>query len=218
MSIPLLLFPFGGNAREAYITISDINSKSKTWEILGFIDDEKSKIETQFIDTSVIGGKNKLNDFPDSMVLAVPGNPKTYLKRKQIINDLKISDNKFATIIHPSVSIASNATIGYNTLIMPNVVISSDVKIGNHCIIMANTVVSHDSKISDYCCIGSNISISGNVTIGENCFVGSRSSIIDNVKIGDQSMIGIGSNVINNVDERIVAAGNPAKKIRDIKD
>jgi sugar O-acyltransferase (sialic acid O-acetyltransferase NeuD family) len=213
----LILFPFGGNARESLISILAVNNVNREWDILGFIDDDRSLLGKDCCGVKVIGGREILSDFPGSYVLAVPGNPKNYLQRKDIIESLNLRNSRFATIIHPSAIIATDSKIGFNTIIMPNVVISCRVTIGNHCIVLPNTVISHDSLVSDYCCIGSNVAISGCVVVGSNCYVGSGTNIRENVHIGKGTLIGLGSNIISNIDENVVVVGNPAKFLRYTK-
>ena len=158
MSKKLLLFPFGGNAREALMSVFAVNEKNKEWVVLGFIDDDQSRHGNECCGIKVLGGREILKEIPDAFVLAVPGSPTSYPRRKEIIASLHVDNAHYATIIHPSVVIAPDAIIGYNTIIMPNVVISCGVKIGSHCIFLPNSVISHDSIVDDYCCFGSNIS------------------------------------------------------------
>lgn len=216
MSKKLLLFPFGGNAREALMTVLAINERKKEWDIVGFIDDDKSRHGKECCGVKVLGGRETLNEFPDAFVLAVPGSPTSYPIRNEIIGSLNLDESRFAKIIHPSVAIAPDATIGHNTLMMPNVVISCGVTIGSHCVFLPNTVVSHDSRVDDYCCLGSNISVSGSVKIGAGCYIGSGTRMRENITIGGRSLIGLGSNVISDVEAGVVAAGNPARVIRKI--
>lgn len=210
----IIIFPFGGNARESLISILTINAIKKEWDIVGFIDDNRSTWGKSYYGIEVIGGREVLKRFPDSLILAVPGNPSNYFKRKDIIESLGIEKSCYATIIHPSAVVAPDASIGHNTLIMENVVISCSVKIGNHCVILPNTVISHDSVIGDYCCIGSNVSVSGNVSIESECYIGSGVSVRENICIGKKTLIGIGSNVVSDIKEGMVAVGNPAEIIR----
>ena len=55
------------------------------------------------------------------------------------------------------------------------------------------------------------------VTIGDDVWVGSRTIILKGVTIGNGAVIGAGSVVSRNVPEMAVAAGNPARTIRDIE-
>jgi len=211
----LIIFPFGGNARESLLTILDINKKNKKWDVLGFIDDDSSSWGKECCGVKVLGGQEVIKEFQDVKILAVPGNPNDYLKRQEIIDRLEKDNNHFATIIHPSVTVSPDTILGYNTIIMSNVVVSCGVNIGNHCVVLPNSVIAHDCIVGDYCCIGSNVTISGNVALGSNCYVGSGASMRDNIKIGENTLIGLGSNVISNFASGVVVAGNPAKRMRE---
>lgn len=213
----LLLFPFGGNAREALLSVLASNEQKRGWDVVGFLDDDPAKLGLYCCGIKVLGGKNILRDFPDALLLAVPGSPTSYSGRAGVIKNLGVQESRFATIINPSATIAPDARIGFNTVIMPNVVVSCAVSIGNHCVILPNTVVSHDSVVGDYCCLGSNISVSGSVSIGSNCYIGSGTKIREDVSIGAGSLIGLGSNVLSDIPPGVIALGNPAKVIREVR-
>lgn len=217
MSKKLILFPFGGNAREALLSVLAINEVKKQWDILGFLDDESSLHGMCSCGIEVLGGRKLLKKHSDAQVLAVPGNPDNYLKRKGIIGALGIKETFFATIIHPTVSVSPDAKIGHNTIIMPNCVISCGAQVGNHCVILPNSVISHDSTLGDYSMIGSNVSISGNVNIGPECYIGAGTKIRDRISIKEKSLIGLGSNVVSDIEKGVVAAGNPARVMRKVR-
>ena len=210
----LILFPFGGNAREALLSIYAVNRINKKWDVIGFIDDNRSSYGKECCGVRVLGGREVLKKYTSAKVLAVPGNPDNYLKRSHIIKGLGIHHSRFATLIDPTVVLSPDSEIGYNSLLMANVVISCGVKIGNHCVILPNTVISHDSAVGDYSLIGSNVSISSKVIAGPNCYIGSGTAIRNNIRIGKGSLIGIGSNVVSTVKDGVVAAGNPARQMR----
>lgn len=214
MSKKLLLFPFGGNARESLMSVFAINERKKEWDIVGFIDDDQSLHGKECCGIKVLGGRELLREHSDAFVLSVPGSPKGYLKRKSIIEGLSIDSSRFATIVHPSVVMAPDTSVGYDTLLMANVVVSCGVHLGNYCIVLPNTVIAHDSNVGDYCCIGSNVSISGSVTIDSECYIGSGVKVREHVCIGKRSLIGLGSNVISDIEEGIIAVGNPARVMR----
>jgi acetyltransferase-like isoleucine patch superfamily enzyme len=54
------------------------------------------------------------------------------------------------------------------------------------------------------------------VALGENVFVGDGARILKGVTIGAQSVIGAGSVVTGRIPEGVIAAGNPARVIRDL--
>jgi len=199
----LLLFPYNGNAREALDCLDD------SYSVLGFIDDLSEK-QGNDNNGRKIFSRSALNRFPKAKLLAVPGSPNTFLKRRKIIESLDISNNRFATVIHPSAKIASTARVGFNTLIMAGVVISSNVIIGNHVCILPNTVIHHDSIIEDWVLIGSGVIAAGCVKVKKNCYIGSGTTIINNIEIGARSLIGLGSNVIKTIPGGVTVFGNPA--------
>jgi len=213
----LILFPFGGNAREAVTVVRAINKKQKTWDLAGFIDDNPDVWGKEFNGCKVLGGRDVLSLYPLAKILAVPGNPQNYFKRDNIIASLGVTVERFVTLVHPSASIACDTNIGYNTLIMAGVVTTAGVTVGNHCVILPNTVISHDSVIKDYCLIGSGVSLSGGVVIEEMCYIGTGTKIIQDVKVGEKTLLGMGTVLLNSTDPESVIVGNPGKLLRKLE-
>ena len=54
------------------------------------------------------------------------------------------------------------------------------------------------------------------VELGRNVFVGDRSIILKGVSIGNDSVIGAGSVVSTSIPAGVVAAGNPARVVREL--
>ncbi len=206
MQNKILIFPYNGNGIEALDCIRD------QYEFMGFIDDTKEKQGMNSLGYEIYS-REVLNTFPDAEVLAVPGSPESYTKRKEIIDSLNIDVKRFARLIHPNAVISKLGKIGYNVLIMGGVVITSNSEIGNHVCILPNSVIHHDTFIGDYTLIGSNVNVAGNTVIGNNCYIGSGSNIINNVQIGNRTLIGLGTNIIRSVKEESRIVGNPGKYI-----
>lgn len=205
----LIIFPYNGNALEA------IDCIGQGYELIGFIDDTIEKQGKQRNGYEVFS-RDILDKYREARVLAVPGSPITYLRRKEAIESLDIPPDRFATLIHPRATISSLAEIGYNVLIMAGVVITSNAIINSHICILPNSVIHHDVKIKDYSLIGANVTIAGSTLIGENCYIGSGSSLINGIEIGKNSLIGLGSNVIKSMPSNSKAVGNPARKIGEV--
>ena len=202
----LLIFPYNGNGLEALDCLVD------EFEFIGFIDDDRTKQKNN--NDYPVFSRDILNKYNNSYVLAVPGNPISYLKRYDIIDGLNIPMERYVKVIHHNAILGKNVEIGYNTLIMGGCVLTSNAKIGNHVIILPNTVLHHDTVIKDYTLIGSNVTVAGNSVINENCYIGSGSRIIDHIEIGEKTLVGMGSNVIKSSGKRVKLAGNPAREIQ----
>lgn len=203
MNEEILIFPYSGTAIEALDCLSEHQI------CVGFISDDISFIGNFFFGVNVYD-RSAFNNFPEAKVLAVNGSPTSFLKRKEIIDSLKLDNKRFTNVVHPKASVSTNASIGLNVLIMAGVVITANAKIGDHICILPNTVVHHDSFISDYTLIAANATICGNVFIGENCYIGAASSIKNGVTIGQNNLIGIGTNVIKDFNDiNKIIKGNP---------
>lgn len=58
---------------------------------------------------------------------------------------------------------------------------------------------------------------SRDITIGQSVWVASGAIVIGPVSIGSNSVIGAGSVVTKDIPERVFAAGNPARVIKELK-
>lgn len=209
----ILIFPFNGNAREAIGVIEAINNSMPKWEIIGFFDDDPKKYGASFAGYLVLGGRKVLADYPDALVIAVPGSPDTFRKRAEIIEGLEIPRERWATLMHPTAVLGSEVIVGLNTVLMAHVTLTAAVRLGDHVVILPGTVVAHESEIGDYCLVGSNVSVSGGVKIGRQCYLGSGSRFIQMITVGYGAMVGLGSVVIRNVKPGSTVAGCPARPI-----
>jgi UDP-perosamine 4-acetyltransferase len=200
----LVIFPFNGNGMEALDCIS-----FEDYEFVGFIDDDARKRSPQY----EIYSREILQQYQELHLLAVPGSAASFRKRKEIIHSLGISNNRYISAIHPSVSVGRNVRIGVNCLIMAGVVLTSNARLNDHVCVLPNSVIHHDVVVNEYTLIGSNVMVAGGTTIGKNCYIGSGSNIINGISIGDESLIGLGSNILRSVTGQAKMVGNPARDL-----
>ncbi len=52
----LLLFPFGGNAREAALTVEALNAGAPRYRIVGYLDDNHANLRSS--DVPILGGSD----------------------------------------------------------------------------------------------------------------------------------------------------------------
>jgi acetyltransferase-like isoleucine patch superfamily enzyme len=111
------------------------------------------------------------------------------------------------TLNDATLELGDNVYINSNSTIL----CSKNVKIGD------GTKISWDVEISDtdlHRIIRPDSVMASPIEIGTNVLVGRRSMIMKGVKIGDGSVIAAGSIVTRNVPEKCLAAGIPAKVIK----
>ncbi|MCH4822755.1 acetyltransferase [Gramella lutea] len=200
----LVIFPFNGNGLEAL----DCLDPGK-FDFIGFIDDDSNKKSDEF----QIFSRGILQKNPDLRILAVPGGPESFIRRKEIISSLRINEERFVTVVHPSASIGRNVSLGRNCLIMSGVVLTSNSIIEDHVCILPNSIIHHDSRIGSYTLIGSKVVIAGSTSVGSNCYIGSGSNIKNGLSIGEKSLIGMGSNILKDVQANSKMVGNPARNL-----
>ncbi len=201
----------GGFAREILTLIEDINRQSQKFEVVGFVDDDMTKVIHGF---HVIGNDSHINQAtgPLSLVIAV-GDPRTKESiRAKYTNPLI----KFPALIHPSVLIgdSENVSIGEGSIICAGCIITTDIRIGSFITLNLMCTVGHDTVINDYASFMPSVNISGEVEIGKNVYVGTGAKIINQVIIGENTIVGAGAVVAKGLPANCTAVGVPAKPIK----
>ena len=93
-------------------------------------------------------------------------------------------------------------------------VCSGSIIIGDRCSITYGCVIlSHDGSAHR---IDPSDNADGTIRLGNRVFIGVNSVVLRNVTIGDNSIIGAGSVVTKDIPPNVVAAGNPARIIRQL--
>ncbi len=85
---------FNGNGLQAF------NCLGTEFNFLGFVDDTREKQGLHLLGFEVFS-REVFKTYPTALVLGVPGSPTSYSIRKKI-DDLGITDEDFATVIHPN--------------------------------------------------------------------------------------------------------------------
>lgn len=209
----LLVIGSGGLGRELLWHIERINGISKEWNILGIIDDDKSKKDMIFRGHTVLGGCEELTKYPEAYVVCAVGAASV---RKKIIDKvMAINPNtKFATIIDPSVIMSDSVKIGKGVVICASCVITVDVNIGDFTIINNACTIGHDAFLEDFVTLYPSVNVSGNTKIGACSELGVGMQIIQGKSIGKNTIVGAGAVVIRDLPDNCTAVGCPAKPIK----
>lgn len=139
------------------------------------------------------------------------GDNKVRLDLSKKIIDL---GKELLTVIHPTASIARNATVEKGSFIARNASINPLAKIGAASIVNTSAVVEHECNIGEGVHIAPGAILAGNVQVGKGAFIGANSVVRQGIKIGENAIVGAGSVVVRNIPSNKTYYGNPAKELR----
>lgn len=147
-------------------------------------------------------GKGKIS-FGTNVQIGVTASPNhhshyTYLEARFETSEICIGDN---------VSL-NNA---FSVIAFSKVTIENNVLIGVNC-----SVIDNDGHNLAFDKRNSGDPKTASVHIHENVFLGSNVSVLKGVTIGKNSIIGNGSVVSRSIPDNVIAAGNPARVIRNL--
>jgi sugar O-acyltransferase (sialic acid O-acetyltransferase NeuD family) len=206
----LIIYCAGGFGREILDIAYRINSVSKRWEDIKFLDDVlDSGTNVSGISTQKFTDIKRLYRDGDCEFVIANGEPSI---RKMLAD--KIQDHPLAILCDPTVIISTNAKIGNGLVVAAYSSIASDAKIGKNVAINTQSVVGHDVEIGDHSVISSMVNMGGGTTVGESSYIGMGAQIKERVKIGSNSIIGMGSIVYKDIPDGVIALGNPARVVR----
>lgn len=203
----IIIVGAGGCGREVANWIEDINKEKKTWNILGFIDDNLNvscAVSSKYKIVDSISNHIPRRNTYYAMGIATPA------VKKEIAEMLMNRGAEFVSIIHPSTKIYSEIPLGKGIITYPNAKISTGCKVGDF-VNIQSTIVGHDVTIEDYVTVSSSCGITGGVKLREGCFLADHAVIAVGLEVGKDAYVGIGSVVIRDVKEGTKVFGNPAR-------
>lgn len=183
--------------------------------VLGFTDPSVPKGTAVHAGLKVLGDDAIVKNYAtDDVLLAngvgsLPGGA----LRADIYSSFKNKKYSFATVLHPSAVVSSDAQLGEGAQVMASVVLQPGVQIGANSIINTSASIDHDCLIGDNCHIAPGSVLSGGVHVGKNVHIGTGAKVIQSIHIKDNAVVGAGAVVLSDVDEGKTVVGCPARAI-----
>jgi sugar O-acyltransferase (sialic acid O-acetyltransferase NeuD family) len=197
----------GGYGRETAAAV-EVDDR---WELLGFADDDAALWGRDVGGVSVLGPPEKtIADAPDARVVVCQARPFSQ-RRRALVSRLQLSSDRYATIVHPTATLASSTSLGRGTVVLPGVVATSTAEIGSHVAIMPGVVIAHDVVVEDYATLGYGARIGGGVRVGSGAYIGMGVLLRDGVYVGDGALVGMGAVVVRSVPPGEIWFGSPAR-------
>jgi sugar O-acyltransferase (sialic acid O-acetyltransferase NeuD family) len=212
----LVIFGTGGFAREVHQLVEDINADRSTWNVLGFLDDDPSRVGETIHGLPVLGARDWLGDTSVSVAVGV-GVPQT---RWRIVGGLQRAypSIEFPTLLHPLAWVGNRIELGEGTIACAGTRLTTDLVVHDHVQLNLDATVGHDSVVHPFTTVAPGVNISGRVTIGEGCDLGTGAAIIQGVSIGAWTVVGAGAVVVRDLPANVTAVGAPAKPVKERPD
>lgn len=218
MAEQLVLVGSGGFGRETAELVRAINAAAAAppWELAGFLDDDEARWGTPVAGTTVLGGTDALAQMPTARVVVCTGHPGNFTSRRRIVDRLALDAERYATLVHPSASVAPSCSLGAGTVVLAGVVATTEVRVGAHVAVMPQAVFTHDDCIEDYVTVGAGVRLAGDVHVQEGAYLGAGALIREYRTVGPWALVGMGAVVTEDVPGGEVWAGVPARRLRDV--
>lgn len=211
----LLIIGAGGFGREVVAIVAAINAVQPAWELVGVLDDSAADsvasdrgpgVDSKQPSVPVLGGVGALSTLTDHHAVIAVGSPTA---RAMIA--AAHPRQKWATLVHPDTTIASDSRIGVGSVVAPGARISTNCTLGEHVHVDQNVTVGHDSTVSAYVRLNPQACISGSVTLEQGVLIGANATVLQGLTIGSGSTVGAGAVVVRNVADAVTVKGVPAR-------
>ena len=211
---PVLIIGAGGFARETAEAVRAVQSDNGSVELAGFLDDNAALHGKSVGGAPVLGPIEAIADHPDAAVVVAVGRPDAYVVRRDLVVRLELPADRYATVVHPTVSVGSTCVVGVGSVLLAQVALTAEVSVGEHVAIMPQVVLTHDVRVDDFATLASGVRLGGGAHVGTGAYLASGVCVRDGCRIGPWAMIGMSSIVTKDVPEERLWFGSPARDAR----
>jgi len=210
VTVPLLLVGASGLGRETLETVRLLD----TYRPLGFVDDDAGTWGRKVAGLPVLGPIDLVVDHTAARVLLCTGSGGVRSLLSRRLHSLGVDDDRYATVIDPSVRVPPSCAVGAGSVLLPGVRITTDVRIGRHVVVMPNAVLTHDDELDDGATVCASVALAGGVRVGRAAYLGAGALVREQCTVGECATVGMGAVVVRDVPAGEVWVGNPARRLR----
>lgn len=207
------LVSVGTGGQDIVKLIEDINAEKKTYNFLGFLEQDETKIGQEICGYPILGKDDLLLDELSHCAIVnnvmhttrIHETVTTNLKEKYHISD-------FPSLIHPQIDLRG-VEVGCGNIIYSNCGFGLNVNIGDFNILYAANI-SHESTIGNFNLLATTL-IGARARVGSYNLIGNSTTLANYVHLGDDNEIGVGSVVMKSYKNGHHLLGYPAIDIND---
>ena len=161
----------------------------------------------------VLGGLDTAAAQGDCELVLCAGKGVVRERMAERLRDLGVADERYATIVHPSVSLPESCSVGGGSVLLAGSVLTASVSVGRHVVVMPRVTMTHDDVIEDYATLCAGVTLGGSVRVGRAAYLGMASSVREKVTIAAQGTLGMGAVLLRDLPQGDVWAGVPARPL-----
>ncbi len=202
----IVIIGAGDLGKELVWLIEDINKKEPSYLILGFLDDDESKMGKEFFGYKILGTTKKLDEMKsDPHMLAVVAIQDGSIRRR--IAEAHGDFASWETIIHPAATVAPAVSLEKGSIVFPQVTISVDSRLGAFGLYYINSTVCNDCVVGDYVSVMTGVSVSEHVSIGDESYLAAGCCVYPHKTIGKRVRVAVGATVDKNCADNAEVTG-----------
>jgi sugar O-acyltransferase (sialic acid O-acetyltransferase NeuD family) len=205
----------GGFGREVRWLCEEINELEDSFEFLGYIVTDLSRLSEHDSKDLVLGDYSWLEKNKgkvDALAIGI-GNGQARLTVSAALEPMFAAD-RWPALVHPNVRIdRASCRIAHGVLLCAGTVATVNVKFEPFATVNLACTVGHEAIVGRGCVLNPTVNISGGVELGAGVLVGTGAQILQNVKVGDGATVGAGAVVNKDVAPGATVVGIPAKPL-----
>lgn len=183
------------------------------FEIIGFLDDDASKQNTNVAGYQVLGSVDKLMEFSGKGIAIVWGIAFPNIKKK-LFEQYQNFTFDYPSFIAKDSWISQAVTIGKGVIIYPGASINYECCIDDFVVINMNCSLGHNCSLGLFSSLAPGVNFAGHTKVGQCVEVGIGVTTIQNVIINDNAIVGGQAMVVSEVSSEDIVAGIPARSIK----
>lgn len=201
----------GGHGR----VVLDILLQAGQHQIVGFLDNNADIHGRRIDGVPVFGSIEDLAALAhqhdvEGVVVAIGDNG----VRRGVARQVDLAGLDLINAVHPSATLARNASLGRNVVVAAGTVVCAHCQIGDSVILNTGCIIDYQTMIGEGSHICPGVRIAGRVKVEPGAFVGIAATVIPKVTLGCESIVGAGAVVTEDVPDLATVVGVPARRIK----